>query len=221
MTETDKPMAEAEIPAEIGPGLHCATVTTHGMEVPVIRALLPNDEAEAWDRAPVPGNCPEMLEELFREFCVLKFRAHKFEKREEDPETVSALQARIDLYRFPLRGLLKAVETHARIIEVEHGIDTADAEISYLRTLPAHQLESYLMQGEAPRFHPGTGQPLIEPATPVQDPVTSRDRESDSTSTPVDHDLGTARYPGEGETSDLAPELPPWHPDRAASSTGD
>ena len=219
MTKTDKPMAEAEAPGqtEPGPGLHCATVVKHGLEVPVIRALLPDDEAEAWDRAPVPGNCPEMLEELFREFCVLKFRVHKWETREEKAETVTALQKRIDLYRLPLRGLLKTIETHARIIEVEHGVDTADAEIQYLRTLPAHQLESYLMQGEAPRFHPGTGLPLIEPAPPIQDPVTGRDRESAlaSSDPDPDPDLGEARYPGEGETEDPPPELPPWHPDRA------
>lgn len=213
MTKTDKPMAEAE--TEIGPGLHCATVITHGLEVPVIRALLPADEADAWDRAPVPGNCPEMLEELFREFCVLKFRAHKVEVKEGPAQTVSALQKRIDLYRVPLRGLLKAIETHARILEVEHGIDTADAEIQYLRTLPAHQLEAFLMQGEAPRWHPGTGQPLIEPATPVQDPVTARVPEADKALSDHDPDLGKARYPGEGETEDLPPELPPWHPDRA------
>lgn len=217
MTKTDKPMDEAEI----GPGLHSATVVTHGMEVPVIRALLPNDEAEAWDRAPVPGNCPEMLEELFREFCVLKFRAHRLEVKEGPAETVTALQKRIDLYRVPLRGILKAIETHARILEVEHGIDTADAEIQYLRTLPAHQLEAFLMQGEAPRWHPGTGQPLIEPATPVRDPVTTRGLETDLASRQAridrdrDRDLGKARYPGEGETEDLPPELPPWHPDRS------
>lgn len=217
MTKTDKPMAEADAPSHAGTALARATVITHGMEVPVIRALLPDDEADAWDRAPVPGNCPEMLEELFREFCVLKFRAHKVEVREGPAQTVSALQKRIDLYRVPLRGLLKAIETHARILEVEHGIDTADAEIQYLRTLPAHQLEAFLMQGEAPRWHPGTGQPLIEPTTPVQDPVTARDPEADkaSSSPGFDLDLGKARYPGEGETEDLPPELPPWHPDRA------
>jgi len=227
MTKTDKPMAEAEteVPDQALPEFARATVVTHGLDVPVIRALLPDDEAEAWDRAPVPGNCPEALEELFRELCVLKYRIHKWESKEGAAETVSSLQKRLDLYRLPLRGLLKAIETHARIIEVEHGVDTGDAEIQYLRTLPAHQLESYLMQGEAPRFHPGTGLPLITPAPPIQDPVTGRGLETDLASRQArsqgDRDLGEARYPGEGETSDLPPELPPWHPDRAENRTGE
>lgn len=215
MTKTDMPKAEAEAPSQGLPEIVSGQVITHGLDVPVIRALLPLDEAEAWDRAPVPGNCPEMLEELFREFCVLKFRVHKWESTAAKAETVTALQKRIDLYRVPLRGLLKAIETHARIIEVEHGVDSSDQEISYLRTLPAHQLESFIMQGEAPRFHPGSGKPLIGPASPVQDPVTARDHKTDSAPAPVDHDLGTARYPEEGEISDPAADLPPWHPDRS------
>ena len=154
-----EPMAEATFEGKL-PRPHGNT--KHGLKAkrPIIRALLPEDETEAWDRAPVPSNCPEMLEEIFREFCVLKYRVHRWESDAEQAATVTVLQARIDLLKMPLRGLLKAVEVHARIIEGEHEAESGDAIMAYLRTLPAHKLESYIMEG-APRIHPGTGQPIL------------------------------------------------------------
>jgi hypothetical protein len=212
MSETDKGLARAGVPAERSLEAHPGNYQhgTHHERAPIIRALLPDDEAEAWDRAPVPGNCPEMLEEIFREFCVLKFRVHKWESNQEKADAVSSLQARIDLLKVPLRGLLKAIEVHARIIEVETGVgQDSDAVAAYLRSLPSHQLESYVMEGEAPRFHPGTGLPLIEAGQVVPAREIDRGPEPDP-----GHATATDATQGEVEEGSDAASLPPWHPDR-------
>ena len=136
--------------------------TKHGLfsKVPIIRALLPPDEAEAWDRAPVPSDCSEALEEIFREFYVQLYRVHKWEQGQEVPGDVEALQPRVRLLHLPLRGLLKSIEHHARLKEAERTSDMGDAVLTYLRTLPAHRLEELMIAGEAPRCDPTTGQPI-------------------------------------------------------------
>ncbi len=137
----------------------------------IVRALLPDDEAEAWDLAPVPSDCPEALEEVFREYFVMKFRVHKWESGIERPSTATEVQAlaqRLRLLHIPLRGLLKSVEVHARLKEAEQTADMGDAVLAYLRTLPDHQLGQFMFEGEAPRFDPAT-QVLL----PAPDPVNS------------------------------------------------
>ena len=39
-------------------------------------------------------------------------------------------------------------------------MNTSDAVVAYLRSLPDHRLGEILLEGEAPRFHPETGEPL-------------------------------------------------------------
>ncbi len=160
--------ATAELPSEFPPELGTSSRPhpnqTHGLRSkrPIIRALLNPAEAEAWDLAPVPHDCSEVLEEIFREYCVLKYRVHAWEHDKAPPiEGVEALQARIRLLHIPLRGLLKSVEVHARIKETEQTHDMGDAVLTYLRTLPAHRLEELMIAGEAPRCDPTTGQPIL------------------------------------------------------------
>ena len=140
--------------------------TKHGLrsKKAIVRALLPDDEAEAWDLTPVPADCPEALEEIFREYFVMKFRVHKWESGLEAPKSsteVTTLAARLRLLHIPLRGLLKSVEVHARLKEAEQTADMGDAVLAYLRTLPDHQLHEFVFDGEAPRWDPGSGQPLL------------------------------------------------------------
>ncbi len=136
--------------------------TKHGLysKQPIIRALLPPDEAEAWDRAPVPSYCSEALQEDIREFCVQLYRVHKWEQGQEVPGDVDALQARLRLLHLPLRSLIKSIEHHARLKEAERTSDMGDAVLTYLRTLPANRLEELMIAGEAPRCDPTTGQPI-------------------------------------------------------------
>lgn len=154
-------MAEPSLPQPHGN-------TQHGLHSKraIVRALLPDDEAQVWDLTPVPADCPEALEEIFREYFVMKFRVHKWESglsQPTDATEVTSLAARLRLLHIPLRGLLKSVEVHARLKEAEQTHDMGDAVLAYLRTLPDHQLESWVLEGEAPRFDPGTGQPLLGP----------------------------------------------------------
>ncbi|MEE8174169.1 MAG: hypothetical protein V3T71_02475 [Dehalococcoidia bacterium] len=128
----------------------------------LIRALLPPGEAEAWDQAPVPSDCPPVLEEIFREYCVLKYRVHAWEQARKPAEAIAELSARLRAYHIPLRGLIKAVEVHARLKEAEQTHDMGDAVLAYLRTLPAHRLEDYMLEQEAPRFDPVSGRLLTD-----------------------------------------------------------
>lgn len=145
----------------------------HGLysKRPIIRALLSDAEAEVWDAAPVPADCPEMLEEVFREYCVLKFRLHAWERGRAPSKDLAALSAVLRAYHIPLRGIIKAVEVHARMKEADQTGDMSDAVLAYLRTLPAHRLEQYMLEAEAPRFHPTTGERLTEvvPETPFEE----------------------------------------------------
>jgi len=100
-----------------------------------------------------------VLEEVFREYCVLKYRVHAFDRApgRAAPKDMAALAAMLRAYHIPLRGLIKAVEVHARMKEAEQTHDMGDSVLAYLRTLPAHRLEDYMMNQEAPRFDPVTG----------------------------------------------------------------
>ena len=156
--------ATTEPPPELGTLPQPHGNQTHGLrsKKPIIRALLCPAEAEAWDLAPVPHDCSEVLEEIFREYYVLKYRVHAWEHDQAPIKAVEALQARLRLLHIPLRGLLKSVEVHARIKETEQTHDMGDAVLAYLRTLPAQRLETYLTEGEAPRFDPATGRLLTD-----------------------------------------------------------
>ena len=70
------------------------------------------------------------------------------------------IRRRLDLLHRPLRGALKAIEVQARIREAEGNANTSDAVVAYLQSLPDHRLGEILLEGEAPRFHPETGEPL-------------------------------------------------------------
>lgn len=165
-------MAESTIPAlpELGkdvtvPGPNAR----HGLysAVPIIRSLLSEGEGEAWDQAAVPVGTSPDVEEVMREYAVQRYRVHSWEKARPLPENGKAevrlkeLKARLDLLHRPLRGALKAIEVQARIREAEGNANTSDAIVAYLRSLPSHRLGEILLNEEAPRFHPETGQPLL------------------------------------------------------------
>ena len=183
-------MAKAELSPEPNPGLgglpQPHVNTQHGVysKVQVIRALLPPDEAAVWDAAPVPADCTEILEEVFREYCVLKFRVHAWELGQaapgaarRPPKDIAALSAVLRAYHITLRGLIKATEVHARMKEAEQTSDMGDAVLAYLRTLPAHRLETYMLQDEAPRFDPVSGRLLTDVSRETEE-IADADRDS-------------------------------------------
>lgn len=144
----------------------------HGMysAQPIVRSLLSEGEASAWDSAPVPVGTSPDVEEVMREYAVQRYRVHVFEQANPLPnhgpieKILKELRARLDLIHRPLRGALKAIEVQARIREAEGSLNTSDAVVAYLRSLPDHRLGEILLEGEAPRFHPESGEPLELPA---------------------------------------------------------
>lgn len=133
----------------------------------IIRSLLSEGEAEAWDEAPVPVGTSPDVEEVMREYAVQRYRVHAWEKARPMLETgkvedrLKELKARLDLMHRPLRGQLKAIEVQARIREAEGNTNTSEAIVAYLKSLPSHRLGEILLNEEAPRFHPDSGQPLL------------------------------------------------------------
>ncbi len=101
-----------------------------------------------------------------REYAVQRYRVHAWEKANPLPEggsdaRLKHLKSRMDLMHRPLRRALKAIEVQARIREAEGNANTSDAAVAYLRSLPSHRLGEFLLEGEAPRCDPTTGQPIL------------------------------------------------------------
>lgn len=137
---------------------------------PIVRSLLSPGEAEAWDQAAIPVGTSSDVEEVMREYAVQRYRVHKWESAHPMSEGgtdvhLKQLRTRLDLLHRPLRGALKAIEVQARIRESEGSASTSDAVVAYLRSLPAHRLGEVLLEGEAPRFHPESGELLALPAS--------------------------------------------------------
>ena len=202
-------MADFTIPAlpELGKDVTVPGPNTkHGLysAKPIIRSLLSEGEAEAWDEAAVPVGTSPDVEEVMREYAVQRYRVHAWEKARPLLEggkveaRLQELKVRLDLMHRPLRGALKAIEVQARIREAEGNTNTSEAIIAYLKSLPSHRLGEILLNEEAPRFHPETGQPLLPAVSRETVPGAEAGPESPGESLPGS-EISTSDVPNEGD----------------------